>query len=204
MIATGNYISIHAVLWDRDASSPPQRFAIRNFNPRGPLGPRRVLKAHVATVSEISIHAVLWDRDLSVTSRSRRNEDFNPRGPLGPRRRVLCGDLILRKISIHAVLWDRDITGARLNFKLIIFQSTRSSGTATSSSPVSQFFIFNFNPRGPLGPRRMDESQNVKFPGISIHAVLWDRDSSPPRSTAKTPKFQSTRSSGTATRSNIF
>ena len=56
-------------------------------------------------------------------------------------------------ISIHAVLWDRDSTDATRERINTLFQSTRSSGTATLN-----------------GNNRIDTLT------ISIHAVLWDRD----------------------------
>ena len=56
-------ISIHAVLWDRDLSTISKRSRLTYFNPRGPLGPRRIEELAEFKVEDISIHAVLWDRD---------------------------------------------------------------------------------------------------------------------------------------------
>ena len=56
-------------------------------------------------------------------------------------------------ISIHAVLWDRDPRRYSVNTASDIFQSTRSSGTAT---------------------RQYQKGRGDDH--ISIHAVLWDRD----------------------------
>ena len=124
---------------------------------------------------KISIHAVLWDRDRIGNHPRRVRGDFNPRGPLGPRLTSRSsssqrsrfqstrssgtatrthGDTVpARRISIHAVLWDRDIR-------------------CECASPNSS----DFNPRGPLGPRRHDGGHPRLLWLISIHAVLWDRD----------------------------
>ena len=80
-----------------------------------------------------------------------------------------------------------------------VFQSTRSSGTATLPDGRMYFNIaisihavlwdrdnlymqdlrrdLYFNPRGPLGPRRGCPFAPFLHHLISIHAVLWDRDS---------------------------
>ena len=59
-------ISIHAVLWDRDGAIVFKYGNSYDFNPRGPLGPRRDGQRGRAHESAISIHAVLWDRDMLV------------------------------------------------------------------------------------------------------------------------------------------
>ena len=61
-------------------------------------------------------------------------------------------------------------------FVLFIFQSTRSSGTATWRHQSEVGAILYFNPRGPLGPRRGNVPSVLMDAWISIHAVLWDRD----------------------------
>ena len=80
-------ISIHAVLWDRDAAVMIVLPGFSDFNPRGPLGPRRTSCSVATEDLGISIHAVLWDRDLAPAAASGSIRNFNPRGPLGPRRR---------------------------------------------------------------------------------------------------------------------
>ena len=67
-------ISIHAVLWDRDGAIVFKYGNSYDFNPRGPLGPRRdgpVSYTHLdvykrQVLYSISIHAVLWDRDVAM------------------------------------------------------------------------------------------------------------------------------------------
>ena len=106
---------------------------MRYFNPRVPLGPRRLRRLSQAYCHNISIHAVLWDRDPLASNRTRLPTHFNPRGPLGPRRIRRFITNWLSKISIHAVLWDRDTVSH-------ILSASRA----------------DFNPRGPLGPRPPD------------------------------------------------
>ncbi len=57
---------------------------------------------------------------------------FNPRGPLGPRLGHNSYCRYDNLISIHAVLWDRDQAYKDLLAEREEFQSTRSSGTATT------------------------------------------------------------------------
>ena len=57
----------------------------------------------------------------------------------------------------------------------------------------------DFNPRGPLGPRPDRADNRPDDQDISIHAVLWDRDLRRRIVSFATSRFQSTRSSGTAT-----
>ena len=79
----------------------------------------------------ISIHAVLWDRDKASEIQA----------------------VSAALISIHAVLWDRDWRGLTKTQKKSRFQSTRSSGTATTRHCPRTTIYGHFNPRGPLGPR---------------------------------------------------
>ena len=126
----------------------------RDFNPRGPCGPRRDeatigtdgskfqstrpvraatqrLQQPVAVVL-ISIHAARAGRDRPYALYYRYSIDFNPRGPCGPRHAL---NILLEsdgKISIHAARAGRD-----------------GLGPLQSCADKS-----NFNPRGPCGPRR--------------------------------------------------
>ena len=121
--------SIHAVLWDRDYVIESELRKIQNFNPRGPLGPRRradILRALV--------------------------DAFNPRGPSGTATPLRGCLLLIDSISIHAVLWDRDWDLRGWHSGSGKFQSTRSSGTATCKECQERRNTY-FNPRGPLGPR---------------------------------------------------
>ena len=77
-------ISILAVLADRDGQSRRHPRQARNFNPRGPCGPRR-----------------------NRPHKEHPGHHFNPRGPCGPRPFV-TSFVILVVISILAVLADRD------------------------------------------------------------------------------------------------
>ena len=186
------------------------------FNPRGPLGPRRHRQAK--NVIEEIIHAVLWDRDRKSKIVSMLVGYFNPRGPLGPRRYsvIVCVGAVN---SIHAVLWDRDVTRENI-YNNHWFQSTRSSGTATARL-LSRFC------REIVSITRSSGTATSTFGSgslrvISIHAVLWDRDDvaqlcpcdradfnprgplgprpCKPHVDVSCDLFQSTRSSGTATR----
>ena len=127
---------------------------MKYFNPRGPLGPRHYHPVFDALVGLISIHAVLWDREIRTVSKEDIRANSIPCGPLGQRRTSL-GDRsdVADRISIHAVLWDRDREAPTIAIVIGVFQSTRSSGTATV----------------PVEVQRTSR-------GISIHAVLWDRD----------------------------
>ena len=148
-------ISILAVLADRNIYQQTRlRYPIRYFNPCGPCGPRQ-----------------------PACPAQRSDElDFNPRGPCGPRPLVL-GD----------------------EFSVQIFQSSRSLRTATPAcwlhGSVGRHFNprgpcgprppacwlhgsvgRHFNPRGPCGPRPKENHGNGNADGISILAVLADRD----------------------------
>ena len=103
----------------------------RNFNPRGPCGPRLLLPATNGSMAFISILAVLADRDQNATA----------------------PDAIIALISILAVLADRDhcvMYGIRVS---VTFQSSRSLRTATRPRSAAGQRPGNFNPRGPCGPR---------------------------------------------------
>ena len=105
--------------------------AHQNFNPRGPCGPRHLLRSGLPANLAISILAVLADRDTSTTKTNQtgtlisilavladrdlvswsfpwRPVHFNPRGPCGPRHIHLLGLGSGAGISILAVLADRD------------------------------------------------------------------------------------------------
>ena len=102
-------ISIHAVLWDRDNLYMQDLRRDLYFNPRGPLGPRRVLSRFPsASITYFNPRGPLGPRRRFFSAIIRRRNYFNPRGPLGPRLNMVGG---------YAM-----IDG---------FQSTRSSGTAT-------------------------------------------------------------------------
>ena len=79
---------------------------------------------------------------------------FNPRGPCGLRR---------------PLVWPRPGPPP-------VFQSLRSLRTATIRRNPSILRPGNFNPRGPCGPRRGLRSIITSRIGISILAVLADRD----------------------------
>ena len=133
-------------------SASGRNMGAKDFNPRGPCGPR--------------LGGQLW----TVTSMN-----FNPRGPCGPRRNhhgqrqhsgkfqssrslrtatvPLPPESSQGAISILAVLADRDHRCCR--------RCLRS---------------WYFNPRGPCGPRPLPQGVARTHPGISILAVLADRD----------------------------
>ena len=150
----------------------------RDFNPRGPCGPRPYGTA-IATPPG----------------------NFNPRGPCGPRPsspRIRAAGLPLFQSS-------RSLRTATARACILmalspVFQSSRSLRTATVQKYLSTQYISNFNPRGPCGPRHQQTEQTRKpkefqssrslrtatrdgaRPGrarrISILAVLADRDAS--------------------------
>ena len=57
------------------------------------------------------------------------------------------------------------------------FQSSRSLRTATADVGMRIGYYRYFNPRGPCGPRHPDPVHHAMGAGISILAVLADRDS---------------------------
>ena len=172
--------------------------AVLDFNPRGPCGPRRSEHHQDYGFRHISILAVLADRDWKLVGGAFKNADFNPRGPCGPRLpppkrdrlpphyfnpRGPCGPRPANwarrwpwRISILAVLADRDAHWVRPSATLTAFQSSRSLRTATRRSTGKRCRAAYFNPRGPCGPRRREAPHGGGHAGISILAVLADRD----------------------------
>ena len=173
-------ISIHALLAERDIRNgqhwhPRSRFqstrSLRSatklgdvkvgfhchFNPRAPCGARPAPDDLVFTDTRISIHALLAERDRAEGRKSGRHEHFNPRAPCGARPQT---------------------SGKRAASRR--FQSTRSLRSATDVIGKARNLISNFNPRAPCGAR---PTFVPKYPSpflISIHALLAERDSTPP------------------------
>ena len=216
-------ISILAVLADRDwswASSPLPR---RNFNPRGPCGPRQCSSFPGLCPDYISILAVLADRDPVAMSKPKLTPMISILAVLADRDTVLpIGDHTGCAISILAVLADRDACWKERRSDTAYFNPRGPCGprpleelpegavTAISILAVladrdAQTWPLegtdgHFNPRGPCGPRRHGVVGGRRGAGISILAVLADRDGSPGSAGTNTSTiFQSSRSLRTAT-----
>ena len=104
------YISILAVLADRDETGSNFNDTVMYFNPRGPCGPRR--KAGSWMLSNI----------IFQSSRSLRTATELP-----------SHSLLIIDISILAVLADRDSGFWQYTSMALLFQSSRSLRTATTS-----------------------------------------------------------------------
>ena len=148
-------ISILAVLADRNHCVRPSATLTANFNRCGPCGPRP------DSFTALSLHQSYFNpcgpcgpRPWAVPSRWTVCSNFNPRGPCGPRPLKASSDIGLK----------------------FAFQSSRSLRTATTVSNVGIGLHGNFNPRGPCGPRLGLWVPLILILGISILAVLADRD----------------------------
>ena len=131
-------ISILAVLADRDGHDSVLKIANRNFNPRGPCGPRRGHDFRRDTRDAISILAVLADRDIKPGT------DFH------------------RKfhISILAVLADRDPRLASSRQVRRHFNPRGPCGPRLGPCLLISASRPYFNPRGPCGPRHTTQNKH--------------------------------------------
>ena len=170
-------ISILAVLADRDCWCYFFCGIGRShFNPRGPCGPRPARQIHQGRLRPISILAVLADRDiwrhLAVSCWSH----FNPRGPCGPRQRQ-------RRTASPPKR----------------FQSSRSLRTATHYDRLAALVPKGFQSSRSLRTATRFPRRGRRAIGISILAVLADRDNALPFRAYALIIFQSSRSLRTAT-----
>ena len=102
-------ISILAVLADRDIIRRSRSGSRKNFNPRGPCGPRRARPAVIKPRPPyFNPRGPCGPRPISHTLLLQRCKYFNPRGPCGPRRSCSEPPETPGGISILAVLADRD------------------------------------------------------------------------------------------------
>ena len=172
---------------------------MENFNPRGPCGPRLSSGPSAACNRHFNPRGPCGPRRCGRGSGDCQGRHFNPRGPCGPRLVGLLTRDLDEGISILAVLADRDARLLQNAGSRQEFQSSRSLRTATKPGRRCTSFSWNFNPRGPCGPRPL---------GISTDSVRsYEFQSSRSLRTATTAKpaplsrgiFQSSRSLRTAT-----
>ena len=148
------YISILAVLADRDSILAEIVFPSMYFNPRGPCGPRPTLGKSTDGTETISILAVLADRDEGIDQADDRPDSISILAVLADRDGCLSWNIY----STSEFQSSRSLRTATLRLSpsspQLIFQSSRSLRTATPSGHWSRRSRKkNFNPCGPCGPR---------------------------------------------------
>ena len=145
-------ISILAVLADRDFHDNYLKYT-DYISILAVLADRDISVAEQPVKDDISILAVLADRDVDVNYRYWRGI----------------------AISILAVLADRDAQMASQFFTGLDFNPRGPCGPRPRQFQ-NPYGYDHFNPRGPCGPRLLFEVEVQLFIGISILAVLADRD----------------------------
>ena len=150
---SGNHfrISIHEALTDLDPSGHIRSLPFRNFNPRGPHGPRHYCSAAGTIDKTISIHEALTDLDMGRCIKAVAGDisihealtDLDINGKASAE---------LYDISIHEALTDLDY---RKEVELVFLNIsihealTDLDAACKATSTVQKYF----NPRGPHGPR---------------------------------------------------
>ena len=169
-----------------------------NFNPRGPCGPRHTDRGNNVNCHAISILAVLADRDevipydglnclifqssrslRTATSRSFSNSAstayFNPRGPCGPRQaaahRTRREDAFQSSRSLRTATYPSATAD-----NIVEFQSSRSLRTATFQCCQTSRLGTKFQSSRSLRTATLPHPLRALRGGISILAVLADRD----------------------------
>ena len=132
-------------------------------------------------LTKISILAVLADRDWSTEEPSRISTVFQ-----SSRSLRTATPWALRHGRLLAFQSSRSLRTATMALTSVVcaltrFQSSRSLRTATRSDAPYLLQVRDFNPRGPCGPRRRQYWYLCHGCGISILAVLADRDATPLR-----------------------
>ena len=102
-------ISIHALLAESDAPSPPRREFYNNFYPRSPCGERPASSTGATKNAQISIHALLAESD----DKSKKSK-------------------MEKRISIHALLAESDVEARNNSWDDLPFLSTLSLRRATA------------------------------------------------------------------------
>ena len=217
---TVHLISILAVLADRDPGITIPSLPSKHFNPRGPCGPRRCFGNVRCAVDGFQSSRSLRTATRKIFHPLLFVDYFNPRGPCGPRRyqvlRIRGDGIFQSSRSLRtATRCCRAAWSSRGNFN-----PRGPCGPRHYSGDLYAGEVY-FNPRGPCGPRPrkhlaclgiilFQSSRSLRtatslppapgyHQGISILAVLADRDRRRSRSSVDPLGGQSSRSLRTAT-----
>ena len=174
-MATGQIISIHALLAESD-TSPKSVIYLLDISIHALLAESDtdIRPPNLSSIS-ISIHALLAESDLYSSSSSTPAVHFYPRSPCGERRVTVLGIQHKVGISIHALLAESDAMWFIIGCPMLKFLSTLSLRRATQHGNADDMCRY-ISIHALLAESDHYDNYNLHCVEISIHALLAESD----------------------------